>query len=278
MVLKIKILNFDAFGRVVKQAFDARLKNDSEKFSAATRWLEGEFDTREITKMLNLSPYTKKELNIIAKRVNLSLYQLIKLCGFQGTVVVFDEAEQGFNISKKKQSMLFSILQSDINSIITLEGGAVLVLYAIHSQTLGEIMNFPALQQRIRHPFKFSAEHFNSPIIEIDRSETASKEEILGELRAIGEKLINLMYEATGSEITVPMDSTYSLIQTLAESCIKEDMTSSNRRAMVKGTCSILAQLHEKIHSQISMKFQEHPISNISQMMRRNNGFGVCPW
>jgi hypothetical protein len=236
----------DAFGRVVRQAFDARLKNDSEKFSAATRWLEGEFDTREITKILNLSPYTKKELNIIAKRVNLSLYQLIKLCGFQGTVVVFDEAEQGFNISKKKQSMLFSILQSDINSIITLEGGAVLVLYAIHSQTLGEIMNFPALQQRIRHPFKFSAEHFNSPIIEIDRSETASKEEILGELRAIGERLINLMYEAAGSEITVPMDSTYSLIQTLAESCIKEDMTSSNRRAMVKGTCSILAQLHDK--------------------------------
>lgn len=234
----------DAFGRVVKQAFDARLKNDSEKFNAATRWLEGEFEDRAIAKMLNLSPYTKKELNIIAKRVNLSLYQFIKMCGFQGTVVVFDEAEQGFNISKKKQSMLFSLLQSDINSIVTLEGGAVLVLYAIQSQTLGGIMNFPALQQRIQHPFKFSAEHFNSPIIEIDRSQAASKEEIIEELQSIGKKLITLMYSAAGPKITVPMESTNSMMPALAEWCIGQDMTSSNRRAMVKGTCSILTTLY----------------------------------
>ncbi len=68
-------------------------------------------------------------------------------------------AEQGFNIGKKKQSMLFSLLQSDVNSIISLEGGAVLVLYAIQSHTMGEVMNFPAAQQRIQHTFKFSPEH-----------------------------------------------------------------------------------------------------------------------
>src|SRR5690606_12032015 len=145
----------DAFGRVVKQAFDAHLKNDTEKYYAATQWLEGEFDKRAIAKILNLTPYTKKEFNIIPKQVNLSLYQLMKMCGFQGTVVVFDEAEQRFNISKKKQSMLFSLLQSDINSIVTLDGGAALVLYAIQSNTMGGIMNFPALQQRVQHPFKF---------------------------------------------------------------------------------------------------------------------------
>jgi len=236
----------DAFGRVVKQAFDAHLKNDDEKFYAATRWLEGEFDNREITKMLNLSPYTKKEQNIIAKRVNLSLYQLIKLCGFQGTVIAFDEAEQGFNIGKKKQSMLFSLLQSDVNSIISLEGGAVLVLYAIQSHTMGEVMNFPALQQRIQHTFKFSPEHFSSPIIEIERSQAASKEAILEELQSIGQKLVDLMYCAAGSEITVPKESTLSLLPALAERCIKEDMTSSNRRAMVKGTCSLLDTLYMK--------------------------------
>ncbi|GEM_PF-1477169 len=236
----------DAFGRVVRQAFDADLKNDKDKLDAAIRWLEGEFDNRSIAKLLNLSPYTKSEMNTIAKKVNLSLFQFIKMCGFQGTVVVFDEAEQGFNISKKKQSMLYSLLQSDINSIINLEKGAVLVMYAIQSHTMGGMMNFPALQQRVQHPFKFNAEHFSSPVIEIERPQMASKEEILQELQSIGNKLVSLMYAAAGMEITVPIESTLELIPPLAERCIKEDMTSSNRRFMVKGTCSLLSTLQTK--------------------------------
>ncbi len=76
----------DAFGRVVKQAFDAHLKNDDEKFYAATRWLEGEFDNREIS----AQSFTIQRTEYYCKKVNLSLYRLIKLCGFQGTVIAFD--------------------------------------------------------------------------------------------------------------------------------------------------------------------------------------------
>jgi len=107
-------------------------------------------------------------------------------------------------------------------------------------------MNFPALQQRVQHPFKFNAEHFSSPVIEIERPQMASKEEILQELQSIGNKLVSLMYAAAGMEITVPIESTLELIPPLAERCIKEDMTSSNRRFMVKGTCSLLSTLQTK--------------------------------
>jgi len=235
----------DAFGRVVRQAFDAHLKNDNEKFDAASQWLQGEFSSREISKMLGVSVYPRNELNLVASSVNLSLYQFVKLCGFQGTVVVFDEAEQGFNISKKKQAMLYSLLQSDLNSVINLKHGSALILYAIHSTTFQGITSFPAFQQRISHPYKFSKTHFSSPTIEINRPQNVSKEEILKELELIGTKLVNLIYQISGDGIQITREDTLARIPLLASRCVKEDITTSNRRAMVKGTCTLLMELIE---------------------------------
>lgn len=234
----------DAFGRIVQQAFDSLLMKDKERFNASIRWLEGEFDSKDLGKILNIAPIKKQELNLVASRATLSLYQFIKKCGFRGTVVVFDEAEQGMDIGKKEQSTLFSLLQSDINSIVKLQGGSVLILFAIHTKIKEGMMNFPALQQRVQHQFKFSKAHPTSPLIEVERPQNLSNKEIIQELVSIGQKLVYLFYQVAGSEISSPVEDTLKILQPLAERCIREEMNTSNRRTMVKGTCSILSTLY----------------------------------
>jgi hypothetical protein len=234
----------DIFGRIIKQAFDALLKDDKEKFDAASRWIHGEFQNREIAKLLNIQTFTKNELNLIGSRVNLSLYQLIKKSGFLGTVVVFDEAEQGFEIGKKKQGILYSLMQSDINSIVNLKGGSALILYAIVPQIKEGMMNFPALQQRVQHPFPFGEDNPRAPLIEIHRA-GETPDEIIKELIAIGKKLTDLMYIATGSEISIPKNQVNDTMKLLAERTIQEDISISSRRMMVKNACTVLTHLYE---------------------------------
>jgi hypothetical protein len=232
----------DMFSRVAKQAFEAYQLNDRDKFEAACRWIGGEFDNKEISKILNISPISKPEQNRTASRVNLSLYQLIHKAGFKGTIIAFDEAEQGFEISKSKQSLLYSLMQSDINAINSLKKGSVLVLYAIVPAIKEGMMNFPALQQRVQHPIPFD-KNPRAPLIEIGRSGGTSRDETVQELVSIANKLVNLAYYAAEPEIVIPKQDVYAAVAKLAERTYSEDMSVSGRRILVKGTCSLLMVL-----------------------------------
>jgi Holliday junction resolvase RusA-like endonuclease len=241
---KVNDFEFDIFGRVAKQLFDSILKNDAGKQDLAIRWIGGEFQNKEISKALNIQTFSKSELNLIASKVNLCLYQLIKKVGFLGTVVVFDEAEQGFEIGKKKQSILYSIMQSDINSIVNLKGGSVLILYAIVPDIREGMMNFPALQQRVQHPFPFGKDNPRAPLIEIHRSGD-SQEDIKADLVSIGNKLSDLLYTAAGSKIKIDKKEVKKSVELLADRVMNEEISISNRRMMVKGVCSLLLHLYE---------------------------------
>lgn len=234
----------DLFSRVIRQAFDAYLKEDLDRFDSASRWIGGEFDNRSISRDLNISPITKSELTRTASRVNLSLYQLIKLSGFLGTVVVFDEAEQGFEISNKKKSVLYSLMQSDINALNDLKDGSALILYAILPSIKEGMMNFPALQQRVQHPVPFERNP-RAPLIEISYKHDSSKEGIVNELVSIGNRLIKMYYYVNDEEFTFPEQDVYDAIKNLAKRTYEEDTSISSRRMMVKGTCSLLMHLHD---------------------------------
>jgi hypothetical protein len=237
----------DVFGRVVKQAFDAHMKRNSEKLDFASRWLSGEFNNKEINKVLNVSRINKNEQNLIAKRVGLSLYQLIKKAGFTGTFIGFDEAEQGFSISSKKKSQLLSLLQSDINSINELKNGSVLVLYALTPDIVEEMMEFPALQQRVQDPLpgmSFKNGNTLAPLIYLTRPDECTRDDIAKELTKIGKKLIELFYSEAKDEVTVPKDEVISKIEDIAVEISNTDQSTSDRRAMVKATCTTLIYLY----------------------------------
>jgi len=234
----------DVFGRVIKKGYDALLKGDLETYDVACRWIGGEFNDKRIAKLLDIQAYPKPELNLIASRVNLSLYQFIKKSNYTGTVIAFDEAEQGFEISKKKQSTLYSLMQSDINAINKLRDGSALILYAIVPAIKEGMMNFPALQQRISHPIPFP-QNPRAPLIEISRPDMSSKDEIIDELCKIGNKLVDLVYSVSNSNITIPREDVYQVVNHLALRTYDEDMDISGRRMMVKGICSILLTLYD---------------------------------
>lgn len=231
------------FAKIVQKAFKAKMSNDTDLYDVACRWIGGEFENKEISKILDISPINKPELNITAKRVNLSLYQLIKKVGYRGTIIAFDEAEQGFEISKSQQSKLYSLMQSEINSINDLRNGSVLVLYAIVPAILDGMMNFPALQQRVQHPIPFE-KNPRAALIEINRGKKTKKEDIIEELFLIGTRLADLMYKATG-DINVPRWEIEDAMRKLAEKTYAEDMNISDRRMMVKSSCSFLMTAYE---------------------------------
>lgn len=237
----------DMFARVAKQCFDAYLKNDDEKFDVACRWISGEINNSDFSKMLNVSKVTKAEQNIIAKRANLSLYQLIKLSGYTGTVIAFDEAEQGFSIDPKRKSRLLSFLQSDINSLNELSDGSVLVMYAITPDIQAELMNFAALQQRLQNPgnIGFNEGNTRAPIIDLTRSNNLTIEDIKKELKDIGIRLVDLFCENVDDDFHVRKEEVINHVLEYAERIVDEDISSSDRRIMVKGTCSMLIHLEE---------------------------------
>lgn len=238
----------EIFGRVVKQAFDAYLKRNDEKFEFAYRWLSGEFDNKEINKMLNVSRISKSEQNIISKRLGLSLYQLTKRAGFTGTLIAFDEAEQGFSINSRKRNQLLSLLQSDINSINELHDGSALILYAITPDIAEDMMEFAALQQRVQDPFhgmSFWDGNTRAPLIYLTRRDGVTRSEVASELTEIGRKLVELLYSAVGSEIVIPREDVIEKTKSFAIAISNEDLSPSNRRKMVKGTCIMLIRLYE---------------------------------
>ena len=234
----------DIFARVVKSAFDAYIKRDTERFDAAVSWIRGDFGNKQNGKILNVSPVPKQEQNIMASRVLLSLCQLVKYSGFTGTVIIYDECEQGLHIGPKKEAKLQSLMLSEINSIINLQKGSVLIMYAITSNFRRDLMNLPPFQQRIIHTRgPFSKDNVMSPLIEIQQFPPGStKKEFLVK---IGEKLVDLVYlvaEKQGKSLVHPKESMYSLITKLAE---REYNEADYKRRMVKGTCSILTQLYD---------------------------------
>jgi len=235
------------FGRVVKQAFDAYLKKDKEILDFASRWLSGEFNNKEINKALNVSKVNKNEQNLFAKRVGLSLYQLIKKAGFTGTVIGFDEAEQGFPKNSKKIDQLLSLFQSDINSINELKNGSVLILYAITYEIVEKMMQFPALQQRIQNPLPnmgFKDGNTLAPIIYLTRPKECTRDDVANELTKIGYKLIDLFYSEVDNEVTIPKNEVMLKIKEIAIKISKIDQTASDRRAMVRATCTTLIYLY----------------------------------
>jgi len=51
-------------------------------------------------------------------------------CGFQGTVLSFDEAEQAADVGKKKRDDILSMLRSESDAIQNVRGASIFLLYA----------------------------------------------------------------------------------------------------------------------------------------------------
>jgi len=237
----------NSFGRAAQQALQACIDNDQEKFQQLSRWLGGEVGEAALARQLGFSRITKAEEARYGLHALLSLCQLVRNVGFRGTVICFDEAEQGFDVGKKQRDKILSMLQSSINATQDVEDGSVLMLYAVTPDIVEEMMNFAALQQRIEDPGEgrgFFDENTRAPKIDLTESPSRSDDPVK-ELSDIGAALVNLLYENAGEEIEIERVEAIKHVKKVAIQVAENDASLSNRRSMVKQVAADLVHLDD---------------------------------
>jgi hypothetical protein len=234
----------ETFGKVAKRSLQAYLAGDETTFESGCRWLGGYVGDRALCRELSVSPVPRSEEKLHGRRALLSLVQFIRHARFRGTVIGFDEAEQGFAVDKRKMDRILSMLQSGINAIVDLEGGSALIVYALTPDIVEEMEKFPALQQRVADPVVgrgfFDGETL-APKIDLTR-----RGDPVRELKAIGRRLVELLYDQADRPIAVAKDAALAEVDRVAEDVASKDIRSSNRRTMVKRTCSMLLRLYNE--------------------------------
>jgi len=218
------------YGRVARLAFCALERKDEDVFDNACRWLEGEVSDRRLAKAIGVTPVAKGEQPIHAKRSLQSLFQLMKGALFAGTVVGFDEAEQGLSVDKKTRDRIFSLLQSEINAIADLEGASALLVYALTPDLLEDMTRYAALQQRIVSPRAgFFQGNTYAPVIDL-----TERGDAMQELEQIGGRLLKLVKpELTSAPPSLTKDLT-GRITLIAKTISDSDPSVSNRRTFVR--------------------------------------------
>jgi len=227
----------------LQQACRAYVDGNTERFSQLCRWLSGEFDDRTLCTEIGVSIMSKSEFAVQAKRASHTLFQFVKRAGFQGSVVCFDEAEQGFNVEKKKVEKIFSMLQAEINANMELKQGAVMKVYALTPDLISRVDSFAALQQRLSDPGpgqSFFEGNTYAPKIDLSR-----RPDMLEDLRSIAKKLVELMYSEYGQELSMPLSLALDEAEAIAEQTYEEDLSSSSRRTLVKRVCTFLLKIYE---------------------------------
>lgn len=232
----------DAFGRVAAKGLQAVITGNDLRLETACRWMGGDLDDKQVAKDLNVTAVTRQEQNHHARLALLSLFQLIRLAGFTGTVVCLDEAEQGLAVDKKKMERILSRLQSAINATADLQKGSALVVYAMTPDLRDQLMQYPALQQRVSDPGPGQGFHdgnTRATLIPLTRSPDP-----VADLTAIGRRLADLLYQLEGRHCSTALDAVYHHIDEVAAQVVADDITTSNRRTMVKRSCALLLHLH----------------------------------
>lgn len=233
----------ETFGRVANRAINAHIDGNAESFQACAQWLGGEVTDRVLSRELSVPLVSKSEENIYGRRMLLSLFQFVKRSGFRGTVVTYDESDQGFNVERKRVDRILSMLQSGINAIADLKQGSALLVYAFTPDLVEQMERLAALQQRVADPgigYGFFDGNTRAP--RIDLTQRVDPE---SELRSIGRRLVDLALAEGGLAIRIDRERLYSTIDELAVEVAMNEISSSNRRMMVKRSCAMLIRAHD---------------------------------
>jgi hypothetical protein len=236
-------LELEPFARVVQRALEAMLRGDEAAVQAGCRWLSGDMRDREVCKAVGETVLTASEEKLYGRRAMLSLFQLVKRAGFAGTVLGYDEAEQGFSVDKKRVARIHSLLQSEINALSQLERGSALVVYALTPDVVDRMDQFMALQQRVADPGPeqgFFDGNTLAPKIDLMK-----RGDPVEELIRIAERLHSMLFEHVSDAPLEHKEDAHREVRRIAEEIARTDLSSSSRRAVVKAVSTYLTRLYD---------------------------------
>jgi len=145
-----------AYRAAVLAYFDALIRDFDERLDSLTRWLLGSNTTPDDTKILREVGVTGKISRTNAFRMLRSLVQTIRALSYGGLILLFDEVDRMSSIGGKAEKLATDNLREVIDRTRDDLPGAMFV-YAVPPQFINDIVpRYPALQQRVRAPGRFS--------------------------------------------------------------------------------------------------------------------------
>jgi hypothetical protein len=236
----LPVTESSSFSNAVKGAFSCLLAEDHEGFDQVVQWLKGEDVDKEVRSRYRISERIDKAT---AFRMLRSLIQWVHEIGYNGLVLLFDEAERGMSISSSRDKRraldnLRQIVDECGNSRLP---GAML-FYAIPDENLlleGSGGVYEALKQRLRSVFSGA----NPVGVRINLEELGI--EPVEFLRQLGMRLAEVFQAAYGIELPPEQrDRVIGLLAELAVSAYVFDI--SYRRLFVVGAIGAFHSLRSE--------------------------------
>lgn len=229
------------FGKVLQQSLSAYAAGEADRVEFCCRWLEGEVSDKTLSSLLGVPLITKAESNAFGQKAIVSLCQFVRLAGFRGTVICYDEAEQGLTVDRRKTERILAMLMAQLASLATMNNAASLTVYALTKDMVTKMETLPPLQQRIMDPgpsLGFFDGNALAPLIDLQR-----RKDPISDLLQIGTTLVDLFAGAFGYTDPTERERLERVVKDIALQVAKEDISVGNRRAMVKRTCAKLLQV-----------------------------------
>ncbi len=225
-----------AYKNAVVGYLEAFVRGQEERQEALARWLMGAATTPGDTVILRNLGVTGKITRPNAFRMLRSLAQTIRALSYSGLVLLFDEVDRMASIGGKAEKLATDNLREVIDRCRDELPGALFV-YAVPPQFINDIVpRYPALQQRVRAPGRFSRINHFSPQINLDHLDLDENDLMV----AIGEKLIPI-YE-TAFQAQLDRKIQYANAAILANVARDIFLDISHRRLFVKAFVTELAR------------------------------------
>jgi hypothetical protein len=170
-----------------------------------------------------------------------SLVQLVHHLGFEGTAILFDEAERRLSIDGKPTKAMAETIDH-LRELVDLCGRSelprTLVLYAVTPAFTREVLpQYPALQQRLGAPIQFlSATNPKAPVIDLEALDLEPRK-LLIELGKRLARLAKRAYEWSPDDKLVQRN-----LDRLAATVAEEQLEVGHRRCFVKLCIRLLDQ------------------------------------
>ncbi|MBA3531943.1 MAG: DUF2791 family P-loop domain-containing protein, partial [Ardenticatenales bacterium] len=154
--LEASFIDSPAYKAAILGYFEALIREQTERLESLSRWLTGETTTPEDTKTLRDIGVTGKIARPNAFRMLRSLAQTIRALSYSGLLLLFDEVDRMASIGGRAEKLATDTLREVIDRSRDELPGAMFV-YAVPPQFINEVVpRYPALQQRVRAPGRFS--------------------------------------------------------------------------------------------------------------------------
>lgn len=209
----IRDIDSNSFANAIRKAIEFLRKNQDSSFETICQWLTGEGYDRNFHQGLGI--YEKIDKTTAFKMIR-SLGQTVRLLGYNGLVILFDEAERIVSLSKKNKEQHLSNLRELIDECGKSQFQGIMLFYAVPDLNFleGGSGIYEALKQRIRTVF--NTVNYHGVRIELEKT----IQEPIDFLMSVGNKLLPV-YELAYS-YNFDVDKAQNIIEIVAEWAVEQ--------------------------------------------------------